>query len=243
MTASLTIIRYKKVFVPFAFLSMALFRLPLWLGGRNHFWKLMGSGKGGTFSKRPDLQQWAILTSSNLRFKHIQLKNSAPEIVLQRLYGRFIKWWLLLFNCETTTYLLVPVEGHGRWDGKNAFGELPYKSDYDGKIAVLTRASIRLNQQKRFWSHVQSVSDSMHKAQGFIKSYGIGEMPYFKQATFSIWENKTAMKQFAYQTEEHKDVIEKTRKENWYSEDMFVRFRIDGCISSSYKDNPLRGKL
>ena len=61
-----------------------------------------------------------------------------------------------------------------------------------------------LKTAKKILEYVQSVSDSMHKAEGFIKSYGIGEMPYFKQTTFSIWENKTAMKQFAYK---HKDIL------------------------------------
>lgn len=243
MTASLTIIRYRRRFIFFAFLAMVLFRIPLWLGRRTSFWKLMGSGKGGSFSKKPDLQQWAILTVSHLRFKHVQLKHLPAEAVVRRLYGPFIGWWLRLFNCETITYLMVPVEGHGLWDGKQAFGDLPHKSDYEGKIAVLTRATIRHSQQKQFWSHVQAVSDQMTQAPGFIKSYGIGEVPLYKQATFSVWESKDAMKNFAYQNTQHKEVIEKTRKENWYSEDMFVRFRIDGCISTTPKLNPLKGKL
>lgn len=243
MTVSLTIIKYPRRFAFFGFLAMALFRLPLWLGKRSNFWKLMGSGKGGTFSKKPDLTQWAILNVSRLHFKHIQLKNSSAEIAVKKLYGPFINWWLTIFNCETLTYLLVPVEGHGLWDGKKAFGELPPKSDYEGKVAVLTRASIRKKKQKDFWAHVETVSDEMKKAPGFIKSYGIGEMPYFKQATFSIWESKTAMKAFAYGNTEHTDVIAKTRKNDWYSEDMFVRFRIDGCISSTRQNNPLKGKL
>ena len=34
------------------------------------------------------------------------------------------------------------------------------------------------------------------------------------------------MKQFAYKMKNHAEVIQKTRKENWYSEDMFVRFEV-----------------
>jgi hypothetical protein len=34
------------------------------------------------------------------------------------------------------------------------------------------------------------------------------------------------MKQFAYKMKDHAEVIQKTRKENWYSEDMFVRFKV-----------------
>jgi heme-degrading monooxygenase HmoA len=243
MTVSLTIIKYRKRFIPFGFLAMALFRVPLWLGKRSNFWKLMGSGKGGTFSKKPDFTQWAILNVSSKNFKHIQLKNMSAELAISKLYGSFINKWLTFFKCDTTTYLLDPVEGHGFWDGKKAFGDLPSKTDYEGAIAVLTRATIRSSKQKQFWAHVDGVAQQMKIAPGFITSYGVGEVPYFKQATFSIWETKAHMKAFAYGSDAHKDVIVKTRKEDWYSEDMFTRFKIDGCITSNRSYNPLKGKL
>ena len=50
-------------------------------------------------------------------------------------------------------------------------------------------------------------------AKGLIISYGIGEMPWIKQATFSVWENKNAMKDFAYNMQQHTEVIQKTRNE------------------------------
>jgi len=72
----------------------------------------------------------------------------------------------------------------------------------------------------------------MANAKGLISSLGIGEMPWIKQATFSIWQSKAAMKDFAYQMKEHQEVIRKTRAEKWYSEDMFVRFRIIHTIGT-----------
>lgn len=38
------------------------------------------------------------------------------------------------------------------------------------------------------------------------------------------------MKKFAYRMPKHKAVIQKTRKQNWYSEDMFTRFTIQQKI-------------
>ena len=64
-----------------------------------------------------------------------------------------------------------------------------------------------------------------------------------KQATFSVWQNKQAMKNFAYQMKDHQEVIQKTRKQNWYSEDMFVRFKITGCTGTVNGVNPLKVKL
>ncbi len=243
MTVTLTIIRYPKRHIFFAFLAMMFHRLPLWFNKSIVFYKLMGSGKNGTFDKSPDLQQWAIFSISKARYKPVQFKNFATEVVLQKLYGGFIRGWFSLFKCQTITYLLDPIEGHGLWDGKEVFGSLPAKTDYNGHIAVLTRATIRISKLKRFWKNVDGVASQMAGAQGFITSYGIGEVPWIKQATFSIWENKEAMKSFAYQMQAHKEVIVKTRKEKWYREDMFVRFGINGAIGSINGVNLLKGKL
>jgi hypothetical protein len=139
--------------------------------------------------------------------------------------------------------VLNPIEGHGSWDGKAIFGELPVKTDYEGRIAVLTRATIRLSRLKDFWDNVDGVASQMANADGFVTSYGIGEIPLIKQATFSIWDNTTAMKSFAYQMQAHKDVIKKTRQQKWYSEDMFVRFTISSAIGSINGVNLLQGKL
>jgi heme-degrading monooxygenase HmoA len=243
MTATLTIIKYRKRYIPFAILGMALCRIPFLLNKKIAFFKLMGSGKNGTFDKTPDWQQWAILAVSKSRYKQVQLKHYSAEILIYKLYGSFITRWIKLFNCETITYILQPIESHGLWDKKKVFGELTDKIDHEGIIAVLTRATIRFSRLAHFWKHVNGVATKMAGADGFITSYGIGEMPFVKQATFSIWQNKEAMKKFAYQTKEHQEVIQKTRQQKWYSEDMFTRFAITACTGSINGINPLKGKL
>jgi hypothetical protein len=223
MYAVLTIIRYKKRFIYFALLAMAIHRLPLLFRKNIHFSKTLGCGKGGTFSKTPDWQQWGLLVVMN--DEELTNINDQKELQ-QKAYGNFIRGWWKFFGCETWTVLLQPIEAHGSWDGKQAFGPLPAKSDYEGRIAVLTRATIRPSKRSRFWEHVEAVSNDMRKADGFRFSVGIGESPWLRQATFSIWDSKEQMKQFAYKMPRHTDVIQKTRKENWYSEDMFVRFKV-----------------
>jgi len=237
MQASLTIIRYHPVFIPFAFLAMAIHRLPLWLNGSISFYKLMGCGRNGTFDKQPDWRQWAILA-----VRKEPLDKDLPEkVLLKKLYGGFIAGWLYFFKCETFTILLKPIEGHGCWDGKQVMGDLPSKSTYEGPIAILTRATIRLNKLKYFWQHVAPVAASMQTADGFITSVGIGEIPWIKQATFSVWQSKESMRAFAYGMKEHTEVIKMTRQQKWYSEDMFVRFIITGSFGSMRGQNPLKG--
>jgi heme-degrading monooxygenase HmoA len=237
LTVSLTIIRYPKIFIPFALFKMAIFRFPLTLNRRISFYKLLGCGKNGTFDKNPEWQQWGILAAHTKTITNISESNR-----IKKLYGSFINRWLRFFNCESWTILLKPIEGHGLWDGKEVFGNLPKNTDYNDKVAILTRATIRISQQKSFWQNVAGVADQMATAKGFIMSVGIGEMPFLKQATFSIWENKDAMKAFAYQMHAHQEVIRKTRKENWYSEDMFVRFIPLETYGTLKGNNPLTVK-
>ena len=211
MFCTLIIARYPKYLGIFGFLSMMIFRLPLMLDKKIKFWKLMGSGKNGTFDIKPDLNRWALLFTMNEASTYI------PS---------FIKNYFNFFKCDVKQIIMQPIEGHGLWDGRKAFGELSKQNNYDGTIAVLTRATIRINRLKNFWENVNAVADKMQTAPGFIFSYGIGELPWIKQATFSVWQNKESMKAFAYSMQQHIDVIKKTRAEKWYKEEMFVRFRI-----------------
>jgi len=161
------------------------------------------------------------------------LGNESQEHFIQSFHlPSFIKKWFSIFNAELCTIFLQPIEGHGTWDGGTAFGNLPKQSDYEGNIAVLTRATIRLNKLNAFWKNVDAVANQMAGADGFVFSLGIGEVPFIKQATFSLWNSKLQMKNFAYKMHEHADVIRKTKKENWYSEEMFVRFIPLKCVGT-----------
>lgn len=239
--AVLTIYRYPAWAAFAGFMSMAVFRLPLWLNKQVSFYKLMGCGRNGSFDIRPDWRQWAIMTVSRHPFDTGGTVDQ--ELLLQQHTGRFIQRWARFFRCEVWTLILEPVEGHGTWDGQQAFGNLPHQSGYEGPVAVLTRATIRLSRLRHFWNHVAPVSARMADAPGFITSVGIGEVPWIKQATFSVWTSKKAMKEFAYSMKEHQEVIRLTRKERWYSEDMFVRFRVLASLGSLHGRNPLSEKL
>lgn len=216
---------------------MALFRLPLALDKKISFWKLLGCGKNGTFDIHPDWRQWAVFVV-NRESSIVKKEENSYKFI----YGSFINWWWKFFNCEVYTIVLEPLEGHGTWNGKKVFGELPKQSNHEGIIAVLTRATIRLNRLRNFWKHVDSVASQMQAAPGFITSVGIGEIPWIKQATFSLWKSKEQMKQFAY-NQQHAEVIQKTRKENWYSEEMFVRLKPIASFGSLSGKDPLKGKL
>lgn len=213
MFVSLTIVRYPKYFIPFALLSMAVFRIPLYLTRRLSFWKLLGCGKNGSFDIHPDWAQWGLLAvwEAQEDFERFR-QNSFPQ-----------KWWNL-FAREQWTILCTPYESHGKWDGKEPFSNNTGYRDYQGPIAVLTRASIRFSKLRSFWSNVPQVAQNVSKADGFITSVGIGEMPFIRQATFTLWQSQDDVKKFAYRQHDHVQVIKKTRTENWYAEELFARF-------------------
>lgn len=225
--AVLFIVRYPGWAVFFAFISMALFRLPLWLSRNISFWRLLGSGKNGTFDIIPDLKQWAILVIIPEKEVNNLVQLNEIKILENNILGNFITSYISIFCGKVQAILLDPHEGHGLWNGKEVFGALPKSgTGWQGPIAVLTRATIRLSKAKSFWKHVDSVASQMATADGFVTSYGIGEIPFIKQATFSVWQSKQAMQDFAYKLPIHKEVVRKTHQEKWYSEDMFVRFRL-----------------
>lgn len=123
---------------------------------------------------------------------------------------------------ELYTIFMRTTKAHGSWSGSN-----PYNQNFppqDGKIAVITRAKIKLRYVPKFWKYVPKVSQKLEDQDGSIFSIGIGEYPWFMQATFSIWQDMDSMRAYAYQSKLHTEVIRKTRELGWYSEDLFANF-------------------
>jgi heme-degrading monooxygenase HmoA len=229
MIVSLTIVRYRKAFIPFALLAMAVHRLPIIKDCT--FRKLLGTGKNGTFDLHPDWQQWGLLACWENREDFDRFNKTS-----------FIAKWWRFFKTEEWTILLEPLQSHGKWDGKEPFGN-PDMPNYNGPIAVLTRATIRFNKLKNFWANVDGVASLMSKAPGYINSFGIGEMPVYRQATFSVWDNLENLKAFAYRSKEHAEVIRKTREEGWYSEELFARFKPIAAMGTLNDADPLHGLI
>ena len=215
MIVSFSFIRYRRLFIPLAFIAMAIHRIPLSFFSKCKFWKLMGCGRNGTFDLQPDWQQWALMAVWDSEDDFNKFNTSS-----------FISWWWKTFTTEKWTLLGIPLASHGKWDGKEPFKMIDYDKEHTGPVAVLTRATIRFSKLKRFWTHVDPIAQIMTKAKGYLTSVGIGEAPFIRQATISVWDNMENMKAFAYGSKEHAEVIKKTRKEDWYSEELFARFKI-----------------
>lgn len=236
MYCYLTITRYPTRFIFFALCSMAIFRFPLGKRRDIRFFRLMGSGRSGSFDLHPDWHQWAILHFSEK--PEAAPAKEAMDLYHQMLYGSFVSGWWKRFCCERWTICMEVAEGHGSWDGFSPVQEGLVPLDPSEPMAVLTRARIRISKLRDFWKRVGPVSQQMKNAPGLLFSAGIGEAPVYRQATFSLWEDGASMKAFAYKMQEHRDVVRDTRKYKWYSEEMFLRFRPLYSTGSIQGKNP-----
>lgn len=192
------------------------------------FFKLLGSGEGGGFSLKPDWSRYALLGVWN------DARAADEFFQTSKLMEKYRH-----HTSEIWTARLAAMRSHGEWSGKNPFVSVAESAIKDAPVAVLTRATIHLKKLRRFWSFVPATSREIERAPGLIASIGVGEAPFFRQATFSLWESENAMKNFAYKSETHAEVVKLTRSEKWYSEELFARFALLSSEGEWNGRNPL----
>ena len=175
------------------------------------FSKMLGCGYDGGFGLRPSLsRQGLFLVFDQVQQAHEFLDNS--PIVKQ--YQQHCK--------ELLTIVLNPYSVKGSWSGMrlNPTQSAPAA---DHAIATLTRASIRPRRMFSFWRLAPATHDALFAASGCLLAIGVGEAPFVRQATISLWENTAAMNQYAQQGA-HLAAIKAAYQEDYFSESMFVRF-------------------
>lgn len=179
------------------------------------FAKVLGTGDGATMRLRdatPD--RWALL----LAWAGAEEAARFPDSEVCR------RWAALAGDRWAVT--LHPLSSRGRWSGRVPFGEPVPDPAYDGPVAAITRARLRLRTAPQFWRAVPAVAGDLRGAKGLRLAMGIGEAPVGLQGTFSIWEDQRALQDFAYGRPSHRAVISRTREEGWYAEELFARFAV-----------------
>lgn len=178
------------------------------------FVKMFGAGSGNGFNLMPDFGVYGLLAVwENERAARLFFQQNETF----KTYQNRAK--------EIFTVFLQPIMAHGKWDGIEPF-ENNTTYGVNAPMAVLTRGTVKTPFILDFLRFTSKTSHSMEGAEGRLFSIGIGEVPITQQATFSIWENAEAMKNYAYKNPHHTEVIKKTRELSWYSEELFARFQI-----------------
>ena len=195
------------------------------------FWKLCGSGTGEGFTPRPNTAVWAILATWPDADTARRMIDSAP--VYRRWRSHAMESW---------TILLEPTSARGVWAGVAPFSVVD-SAPIDGPIVALTRATMRLSTFLRFWRRVPDISAAIGQDPNVIFKIGIGEVPLLHQVTFSIWPNAETMAHFARGDGPHGRAIAAVRREGWFREELYARFRIlddwgtwGGVSPLTYKD-------
>lgn len=193
------------------------------------FFRWMGVGQGRVFSLLPDFSRYAFLGVWNSGEDAVRFWTTSPF------------WKDVTDRCaKIDLFSLTPVSSRGSWDGVNPF--VPEAGEQEGvPLAVLTRASVRLPALPAFWQNARQAADHLDQAEGLLYSVGMGELPYVRQATFSVWTDAASMKNYVYRDagrrdagrrgaghrgEGHRSVIRRKEAGKWYAEELFARFQL-----------------
>ena len=176
------------------------------------FFKLLGTGKGETFTPLDaNSKRWGVLVSIE-EDKLQSFENS-----------KVVKQWRKISTSEYSAKL-QPISSHGFWSKKQPF--IPTAQNWNGKVVAITRARIKWSQNFKFWRAVPPVTKSLHESPGLLSAIGIGEAPIGLQGTFSIWQDGASLREFAYKGAAHAKAITATAENNWYAEELFARFAV-----------------
>jgi hypothetical protein len=202
-----------RVNIPFALFRMAIDRTLLRRSNGVTFAKMLGCGKGETFTPSDaDPSRWGCLVV-------------IPESQLVELdSSSTIRAWRKRSVSEFRI-VLDPIAATGMWSKRKPF-EPSASAAFDGQVVAITRARIKASQTMRFFKSVPPVTASLHSSPGLISTIGIGEAPIGLQGTFSLWESMQAIKDFAYKGAAHRQAIAQTTEFDWYAEELFARFAV-----------------
>jgi spheroidene monooxygenase len=174
------------------------------------FFKVLGSGFEGGFSTKPSLHKQGLfcLFDSEQHAKQFRENSSLVQSYLNH-------------SREFFTVTLNAFSTRGSW--ANTQLDITAKTPTSGPIASLTRASIKPLKANAFWKNAQPAEVSINQSAGVLLTAGLGEAPYLRQATFTIWENETALNAYAQQGA-HLAAIKAAYGQHYFSESMFTRF-------------------
>ena len=176
------------------------------------FVRVLGSGREGGFGLSPGLRYQGLMAFFDEAQQAHDFAARAPAI--QQRLAR---------SEESLVAVLCATSARGSWGG------VPMQAGDDAgagdPIAVLTRASIRPTQALTFWRHSPASDRALTRATGCRLAVGLGEAPVLRQATFSLWDNAEAINAYARHGA-HGHAARNAWRDGWFSEWMFVRFRV-----------------
>jgi spheroidene monooxygenase len=197
--------------------QMGAARLPMKAIPDVSFFKLFGSGTGEGFTPVPNFGVWAILA---VWPNEAIARKGVEEAAVYQRWRRH--------STEHATLYLSAIASRGIWDGDAPFA-VEAQNGAPEHMAVLTRATIKKRHVLSFWRQQPDISTLVRAQNHLLFKIGLGEVPWFQQVTFSIWNDTDAMKAFAYKSASHGEAIKEVRKNGWFKEELYARFQVLGA--------------
>lgn len=187
------------------------------------FFKVLGSGHGGGFSTKPSLHKQGLFCvfDSELNAQRFRHESSLVQSYLNHAREFF-------------AINLKAFSSRGSWAHTQL--DITAEKPCSGPIASLTRASIKPLKASAFWKNAVPAENAIKQAKGVLLSAGLGEAPYLRQATFTLWDNESALNEYAQQGA-HLAAIKSAYGQQYFSESMFTRFApsaIEGTWRGQY---------
>ena len=171
--------------------------------------KVMGSGYDGGFGLRPSASRQAL-------FCLFESDEAADHFLASALVAGYATR-----SREFCTAKLHAYSCRGSWSG--AVIAVTQKEPLTGPIFTITRASIRPSRMLAFWRMQPASEVALNLAQGCLFATGVGEAPFVRQATLSLWSSTQAMDAYA-RSGAHLAAIQAAYSGQYFSESMFARF-------------------
>ncbi|MGD9701631.1 MAG: spheroidene monooxygenase [Acidimicrobiia bacterium] len=207
--ASFHLVRVRPLLAPAALARLGTDRRRLSRTPGLAFWRLLGTGAASSTARGVDPARTAMFAVWH------------DEAALDAFMGRMAPRWASA--AEAYHVRLRGLGGHGAWRGFDVLGAVD-RGSATGPIAVLTRATVHLRHWRSFARAGRPVSEEVRAAPGLLAVCGIGEAPVGRQGTFSLWRDAAAVRAFADEQPQHREVVQRTRAEGWYGEELFARF-------------------
>lgn len=223
--ASFHLVRERRYREPLVMARLGTDRLRLGSVPGLRFHRLLGTGAGDDTAPSADLRRSALFAVWD---DEAALEEFLERSPIARRWARAEELWQVR---------LRGLGGHGSWRGVPIPTLLAPGAD-SGAVAVITRADVRRAARSAFAAVGRPVSDEVRRADGLLGVVGIGESPHRRLGTFSLWRSLDAMRGFVHMAE-HREVIARTRRENWYGEEMFARFEPYGSSGTWAGRDPL----
>jgi hypothetical protein len=174
------------------------------------FFKILGSGQNGGFQLKPSLNKQGLLCVFDSVENATDFRENST--LIQRYQDHAEEFFCVTLQSFSTK---------GSWSSKTI--EVTQAPPISGPIAGITRASIKWYKAPQFWAKAPPAEDSLRQAHGCLLAAGLGEAPYLRQATFTMWDSQSSMDAYA-RSGAHLEAIRSAYQGAFFSESMFTRF-------------------